>query len=119
MIDFNDLKNKKYIHNLMNKYSVESLAVIGPVAKGTNAVDNDLNLIVEFMGKRNLFKIIDLSQKLSEALGVKVALFTKDSISKFMKDSIEKEKSFVYRRVDSLNKTNAKKRELFKNRMGR
>ena len=97
----------------MNKYNVESLAVIGPVAKGTNAVDNDLNLIVEFMGKRNLFKIIDLSQKLSEALGVKVGLFTKDSISKYMEDSIEKEKIVVYRRDDSFKKTNATKREIF------
>ena len=109
MIDFNDLKNKKYIHNLMNKYSVESLAVFGSAAKGINTVNSDLHLIVEFTGKRNLFKIIELSQKLSEILGVKVDLFTKDSISKYIKDSIEKEKIVVYRRVDSLEKVNDKK----------
>jgi len=116
-MDLNNLKNKKYFQELMNKYNVESLYVFGSAARGTNTIDSDLDLIVEFAGKRNLFKIIELSQKLSEISGVKVDLVTKDSISEYMKDNIEREKIVVYKKDESFDKTNTIKREKFKNTM--
>ena len=99
MINLESLKNNKDIKNILEKYGVKYIAVFGSVAKGTNTIDSDLDLIVEFAGKRNLFKMIELSQKLSEILGVKVDLVTKDSISKYLKDRVEKEKVVIYEKT--------------------
>ncbi len=99
MINLESLKNNKDIKNILEKYGVKYIAVFGSVAKGTNTIDSDLDLIVEFAGKRNLFKMIELSQKLSEILGVKVDLVTKDSISKYLKDRVEQEKVVIYEKT--------------------
>ncbi len=99
MINLESLKNNKDIKNILEKYGVKYIAVFGSVAKGTNTIDSDLDLIVEFAGKRNLFKMIELSQKLSEILGVKVDLVTKDSISKYLKDRVEQEKVVIYEKM--------------------
>lgn len=99
MINLESLKNNKDIKNILEQYGVKYIAVFGSVAKGTNTIDSDLDLIVEFAGKRNLFKMIELSQKLSEILGVKVDLVTKDSISKYLKDRVEQEKVVIYEKT--------------------
>ncbi len=99
MINLESLKNNKDIKNILEEYGVQYIAVFGSVAKATNTENSDLDLIVEFTGKRNLFKIIELSQKLSEVLGVKVDLVTKDSISKYLKDRVEQEKVVIYEKT--------------------
>ncbi len=99
MIDLESLKNNENIKNILEQYGVKYIAVFGSVAKGTNTIDSDLDLIVEFAGKRNLFKMVELSQKLSEILGVKVDLVTKDSISKYLKDRVEQEKVVIYEKT--------------------
>ncbi len=99
MINLESLKNNKDIKNILEQYGVKYIAVFGSVAEGTNTIDSDLDLIVEFASKRNLFKMIELSQKLSEILGVKVDLVTKDSISKYLKDRVEQEKVVIYEKM--------------------
>ncbi len=99
MINLESLKNNKDIKNILEQYGVKYIAVFGSVAKATNTENSDLDLIVEFTGKRNLFKIIELSQKLSEVLGVKIDLVTKDSISKYLKDRVEQEKVVIYEKT--------------------
>jgi len=99
VINLELLKNNKDIKNILEQYGVRYIAVFGSVAKATNAESSDLDLIVEFVGNRNLFKMIELSQKLSEILGVKVDLVTKDSISKYLKDRIEQEKVVIYEKT--------------------
>ena len=99
MIDLESLKNNKYIENILEQYGVKYIAAFGSVAKGTNTIDSDLDLLVEFADKGNLFKIIELSQKLSEILGVKVDLVTKDSISKYLKDRVEQKKVVIYEKT--------------------
>jgi len=76
------------------------MAVFGSVAKNTSTNKSDLDIIVEFkQGKKNLFRMIELSQKLSDLLGVRIDLMTKDSISRYLRDKIEKEKIVVYERA--------------------
>ena len=99
MINLESLKNNKDIKNILEQYGVKYIAVFGSVAKGTNTIDSDLDLIAEFADKKNLFKMIELSQKLSEILGVKVDLVTKDSISKYLKDRVEQEKVVIYEKT--------------------
>lgn len=94
------MKKNKKVKEILEQYGVKSMAVFGSVAKNTSTNKSDLDIIVEFkQGKKNLFRMIELSQKLSDLLGVRIDLMTKDSISRYLRDKIEKEKIVVYERA--------------------
>ena len=101
MVKIGDLKNNRKVEEILKRYGVKIMAIFGSVAKNTDTEDSDLDLIVEFeKGRKNLFKMIELSQKLSDLLGVKVDLLTKDSISRYLRDKIDKEKIVIYEKTE-------------------
>ena len=65
---------------LRTKYHVETLGVFGSSVRGTSRPGSDLDLLVEFTQTPSLFEFVELEQRLSRLLGVKVDLVMKDTL---------------------------------------
>lgn len=67
------------------------IGIFGSFARGDNNDSSDLDILVQFGKKLNLFDLVDLENKLTEALGIKVDLITRNALSPFIKEFIEKD----------------------------
>ena len=65
---------------LEKKYGVKSLAVFGSFARGEEKPDSDMDILVEFSRPVGFFTFLDLEQHLSDKLGIKVDLVTKNAL---------------------------------------
>lgn len=62
--------------------------IFGSYAKGTMTENSDLDLLVTFLPKANLFHFVELSDFLSAQLGVKVDVISRNAIRKDYENSI-------------------------------
>jgi len=65
---------------LEKKYGVKSLAVFGSFTRGEEKPDSDMDILVEFSRPVGFFTFLDLEQHLSDKLGIKVDLVTKNAL---------------------------------------
>lgn len=65
---------------LKEEFHVLSIGVFGSYARGEEQPGSDLDLLVEFDEPIGLFRYIDLEDHLSELLGVKVDLVTRNAL---------------------------------------
>ena len=65
---------------LKDNFHVKSIGVFGSYARGEEQPDSDVDLLVEFDEPIGLFRYIDLEDHLSELLGVKVDLVTRNAL---------------------------------------
>jgi len=65
---------------LFEQYKVRRIAVFGSFARGSVEKESDIDLLVSFEDKYDLFDIIGLKQDLEELLGRKVDLLTFNSL---------------------------------------
>jgi len=96
MITVKELKLNKELAQICKENDVKYLAVFGSVANGNVGKDSDMDFVVKFMGERNLFKIVRLSNILSELFQKKVDLVTEDSLNKYIKKNVENEMEIIY-----------------------
>ena len=80
------------------RYSVKELAVFGSAARGEMRPDSDIDLLVEFQPgvKIGLLKHIAAQRELSELLGRKVDLVSKQALRSEMRDEILAEARNIY-----------------------
>ncbi len=71
---------RKYLPELRERYSVQSLGVFGSYVRGEQKKRSDLDLLVEFEHAPSLFKYIELENHLSELVGIKVDLVMKKTL---------------------------------------
>ena len=68
---------------------VSAIAIFGSFARDEAGPESDLDILVEFGSKTpGLFGFIELSDRLSEAFGVKVDLVTKAALHSRLRDRI-------------------------------
>ena len=68
--------------------------VFGSRARGTNRPDSDLDLLIHYdPGAKvpNMFRLMQVEEQISEALGVPVTITTRNALHPLMKDSIERD----------------------------
>lgn len=82
---------KKIIIEKLSPYKPNKLGVFGSYARGENTKESDLDLLVEFGVRINLFDLIGLEQDLSETLGVKVDLVTERALSPRVRPYVDKD----------------------------
>ncbi len=75
----------------LKKYGAKKISLFGSYSKGTQETNSDLDLIVEFSGRKSLLELIRIERELSEMLNVKVDLLTEKSISPYILQSIKNE----------------------------
>lgn len=92
--------SKQEIYNIitdhLKKHSASKIAVFGSYARNEESPDSDIDIIVNFSEKKNLFDLIGLQQDLEETLGKKVDLITESSIKPNRKKYIEKDMHVIF-----------------------
>jgi len=73
---------QKYKPELEREYGVKELGVFGSYVRGEQRPDSDLDLLVEFKSdvKMDLIKFVELEERISELLGMKVDLVMKSGL---------------------------------------
>lgn len=71
---------RQHLPELAEKYHVRSLEVFGSYVRGEQKAGSDLDVLVTFNEAPGLFEFIEMEDRLSEALGVKVDLVMKSAL---------------------------------------
>ena len=86
---------KEHERELREKYGLKSIGVFGSYVRGEERIDSDLDILVEFDRKIDLFEFLELEEYLSEILGVKVDLVLKRALKPRIKETILKEAIYL------------------------
>jgi predicted nucleotidyltransferase len=71
---------RRHLPQLAEKYRVQSLEVFGSYVRNEQTPESDLDVLVTFEEAPGLFEFIDLKDRLSDLLGVKVDLVMKSAL---------------------------------------
>lgn len=83
---------KKHRRELKEDLGITKIKIFGSYVKGKQKKTSDLDLIVDFKETPGLLRLIEIEEKLSKLLRIKVDLLTEEEISPYIRESIEKEK---------------------------
>ncbi|MCX6026852.1 MAG: nucleotidyltransferase family protein [Chloroflexi bacterium] len=83
---------------ICRRYRVRELSVFGSAARGEMRLDSDIDLLVEFLpeAEPGLLDHAGLMLDLSELLGRKVDLVSKNGLKPFIRDSVIQEARRLY-----------------------
>ena len=69
---------------LKDKYNISILGIFGSYIRNEQAGDSDLDILVDFTAPISLFDFVDMEQELSELLGVKVDLVSRNALKPYI-----------------------------------
>ncbi|MFH1862530.1 MAG: nucleotidyltransferase family protein [bacterium] len=81
----------KRIVPLLIKHQVKRAGFFGSLTRDDFAPDSDIDLVIEFKGKKSLLDLVRLKLALEEHLGRKVDVLTYKSLHPLLKDAILEE----------------------------
>jgi len=81
--------------SILKKHGAKKIEIFGSYARDEQKETSDLDVIVEFEKRKSLLEIVGIEQELEDALGIKVDLLTRASISPYLIERIEKESKVV------------------------
>jgi len=84
------------ITQILKNEGVRRIAVFGSYVRREEKPESDIDIIVEFSGRKSLLELVRIERELSEILGIKVDLLTEKSISPYLIDTIKKEMEVIY-----------------------
>lgn len=86
----------KEITRQLKNQGATKIAVFGSYVRGEEKPGSDIDIIVEFSGRKSLLDLVRIERELSGVLGIKVDLLTEKSISPYLIDTIKKEMEVLY-----------------------
>jgi predicted nucleotidyltransferase len=81
---------------LCRQHGIRQMGVFGSVARGDADEQSDIDLLVSFSKRISLLQMVALERRLSDALGRKVDLITKDAISPYLWERIKSDVQVLY-----------------------
>ncbi len=72
-------------------YNPVYVGVFGSYSRNQNRPDSDLDLLVDLNSEYDLFDLFDIKEALSEKLGIRIDLVTKQSLSVVLSTLIQKD----------------------------
>lgn len=90
-------RNKKLV-SLLCERGAKKIEIFGSVARGEERVTSDIDILVEFDGSPSLLDVVRIEREVSEEIGKKLDLVTKDSLGPYIRDKILKEAILIYER---------------------
>jgi predicted nucleotidyltransferase len=97
------MRNLKQIEKMLKKlepllrqrFKVKRIGIFGSFIKGEQKEKSDIDILVEFNEIPGFFGFIELEDFLTEKLGVKTDLVTKDALKPRMKEIILRETVYI------------------------
>lgn len=87
---------KKKITPIFRRRDVIKAAIFGSFARGEEKKSSDVDVLVEFQGKKSLLDLVKLQFELEDKLNRKVDLLTYNSIHPLLRDIVLKEQKVIY-----------------------
>jgi predicted nucleotidyltransferase len=84
---------KKY-DTALRENGATGLFIFGSRARGAHRPDSDLDLFIDYDPAErvpNIFRLMQLEEEISEALGIAVTITTRNALHPLMRDSIERD----------------------------
>jgi len=86
---------REYKSVLKNKYNINTLGIFGSYVRNDQAGGSDLDILVDFTAPISLFEFIDMEEELSDILGVKVDLVSRNALKPYIGKHILNEVQLV------------------------
>ena len=79
---------------------IKSVAIFGSYVNDQPSRDSDIDVLVRFSEDAHIgfFGYVQIQRNLSQALGLKVDLVTREALSKYIREQVLQEAEFVYER---------------------
>ena len=90
------LKIIQLLKKKAKEYKMSVLAIFGSYARDEQKQKSDLDVLVDFEESPSLLTFIRMENELSELLGAKVDLVTKDSLHPMLRETILRDLRVVY-----------------------
>ncbi len=85
-------KIKNAVLPVLKKYGVKRASLFGSIVRGEMGEDSDIDLLIEFEGRKSLLDLAGLKIELEEKLKREVDVLTYKSLHPLLKERILKEK---------------------------
>ena len=89
------LQMKKKILSILNKRDIARAGIFGSVVRGEASENSDIDIVIEFSGKKSLLDLVSLKLMLEESLGCNVDVITYRSLNPLLRDRILKEQDVL------------------------
>ena len=86
---------KKRILGILESHGVAKAALFGSIVRGEMTNESDIDLLIEFAGRKSLLDLVGLKLDLQERLGKKVDVLTYKSIHPLLRDKILSEQEII------------------------
>jgi predicted nucleotidyltransferase len=83
------------ILNALKRNDVKRASLFGSVVRGELTDESDIDLLVEFRGKKSLLDLVGLKLELEEVLKRKVDVLTYNSLHPLLRDRILREQEVI------------------------
>jgi uncharacterized protein len=80
----------------LKQQGATKVAVFGSYARGDEKQGSDVDVLVEFAGRKSLLELVRMERELHETLGLRIDLLTEKSISPYLIDSVRQEMEVIY-----------------------
>jgi hypothetical protein len=84
------------LHQIWEKHTIRNVYLFGSYARNQQKPSSDIDFLIEHDADFSLFDLIHLQLDLEKELKIDVDLISNNSISKFLKDSINRDKILIY-----------------------
>ena len=88
-------KIKKTVTPILKKHDVVRASVFGSFARGDETPKSDIDMMVEFAGRKSLLDLVGLQFDLEDKVGRKFDISTYKSINHLVRDQVYKEQVVI------------------------
>ena len=89
------LQIKRKILTILQRNGIARAGLFGSIVRGEATENSDIDILVEFSGKKSLLDLARLKITLEESLGRQVDIITYNSINPLLKDRILQEQEVL------------------------
>ena len=84
------------LYSIWKKHGIQKVYLFGSYARKEQTLASDIDFLIEHSPNFSLLDLIKLQLELEKKLQIKVDIISNDSVSKFLKDSINRDKILIY-----------------------
>lgn len=89
----NSIKNK--VIPLLKRNNVVRASLFGSYARGEETKKSDIDMLIQFKGKKSLLDLIGLEQELETKVGIKFDITTYKALSYLIRDQVYKDQIVI------------------------